>query len=181
MSPSLPFLTTRTVTVPVEFFDGLSRAARQAPPAVLIDAVRDAGYAAGQSLFDHFSAWLADRREHGPADLLDNRFPMLLREYFSEIGWGLVQLSWLSDAVMVLDANDWGEAAAEASGCPVSTGLFAGFFGRVADAPLSVLEVPRDGAAQGQCRFLLGSVDVINYVWEAMERGIPYQRAATSV
>jgi hypothetical protein len=181
MSPSLPFLTTRTLTVPVEFFDGLRRSAQQAPPAVLIDAVRDAGYAAGQALFDHFSAWLADRREHGPDDLLDSRFPTLLREYFAEIGWGLVQLSSLSDAVMVLDANDWGEAAAEAGGCPVSTGLFAGFFGRLADAPLSVLEVTPDAAAEGQCRFLLGSVDVLNYVWEAMERGIPYERAATSV
>jgi putative heme-binding domain-containing protein len=51
MSTSLPFLTTRTVTVPVEFFDGLRRSAQQAHPAVLIDAVRDAGYAAGQALF----------------------------------------------------------------------------------------------------------------------------------
>ncbi len=180
MSTTLPFLTTRTVTVPVEFFDGLRRSTQQAHPAVPVDVVRDAGYAAGQALFDHFSAWLADRSEHGPDDLLDSRFPILLREYFFEIGWGLVQLSSLSEAVMVLDANNWGEAAAEAEGCPVSTGLFAGFFGRLADAPISVLEVTPDAAAEGQCRFLLGSVDVLNYVWEAMERGIPYERAATS-
>lgn len=180
MSTSLPFLTTRTVTVPVEFFDGLRRSTQQAHPAVPVDAVRDAGYAAGQALFDHFSAWLADRSEHGPDDVLDSRFPILLREYFFEIGWGLVQLSSLSEAVMVLDANNWGEAAAAAEGCPVSTGLFAGFFGRLADAPISALEVTAESAAEGQCRFLLGSVDVLNYVWEAMERGIPYERAATS-
>ncbi len=180
MSTSLPFLTTRTVTVPVAFFDGLRRSSRQAQPDIPVDAVRDAGYAAGQALFDHFSAWLADRSEHGPDVLLDSRFSLLLREYFFEIGWGLVQLSSLSEAVMVLDANNWGEAAATATGCPVSTGLFAGFFGRLADAPISALEVTPDSAAEGQCRFLLGSVDVMNYVWEAMERGIPYERAATS-
>ena len=180
MSTSLPFLTTRTVTVPVEFFDGLRRSAHQAYPPVPIDAVRDAGYAAGQALFDHFSAWLADRSEHGPDTLLDSRFPLLLREYLFELGWGLVQLSSLSEAVMMLEANNWGEAAAEARGCPVSTGLFAGFFGRLADAPISVLEVTPDSAAEGQCRFLLGSIDVLNYGWEAMERGIPFERAATS-
>ena len=180
MSTSLPFLTTRTVTVPVEFFDGLRRSTQHAHPAIPVDAVRDAGYAAGQALFDHFSAWLADRSEHGPDNLIDDRFPILLREYFFEIGWGLVQLASLSEAVMVLDANNWGEAADDASGCPVSTGLFAGFFGRLADAPISVLEVTPESASGGQCRFLLGSVDVLNYVWEAMERGIPYERAATS-
>jgi hypothetical protein len=50
----------------------------------------------------------------------------------------------------------------------------------LADAPISVLEVTPDSAAEGQCRFLLGSIDVLNYVWEAMERGIPFERAATS-
>ena len=180
MSTSLPFLTTRTVTVPVEFFDGLHRSTQQAHSAIPVEAVRDAGYAAGQALFDHFSAWLADRGEHGPDDLLDSRFPILVREYFYEIGWGLVQLGSLSEAVMVLDANNWGESADATSGCPVSTGLFAGFFGRLADAPISVLEVTAEFAASGQCRFLLGSIDVLNYVWEAMERGIPYERAAAS-
>jgi len=180
MSTSLPFLTTRTVTVPVEFFDGLRRVTPHGSPAVPVDVVRDAGYAAGQALFDHFSAWLADRSEHGPDHLDDQRFPLLLREYFSEIGWGHVHLTSLSEAVMVLDTSDWGEASDSTRGCPISTGLFAGFFGRFADAPLSVLEVPTEPAVSGQCRFLLGSVDVLHYVWEAMERGIPYERAAAS-
>ncbi len=180
MSTTLPFLTTRTVTVPVEFFDGLRRSTQQARPAVPVDVVRDAGFAAGQALFDHFSAWLADRSEQGPDHLLDDRFPILLREYFFEIGWGIVQLSPLSEAVMVLDGNNWGEADGNASGCPVTTGMFAGFFGRLADAPIAVLEVTPESASEGQCRFLLGSVDVLGYVWEAMERGIPYERAATS-
>jgi hypothetical protein len=89
-------------------------------------------------------------------------------------------LTSLSDAVMVLDTSHWGEATDSARGCPISTGLFAGFFGRFADAPISVLEVPTEPAVSGACRFLLGSVDVLHYVWEAMERGIPYERAAAS-
>lgn len=62
----------------------------------------------------------------------------------------------------------------------MSTGLFSGFFGRLAEAPISVLEVDTAHAGPARARFLLGSVDVMGYVWEAMERGIPYDRAAAS-
>jgi hypothetical protein len=62
----------------------------------------------------------------------------------------------------------------------VSTGLFSGFFGRLAGAPMSVLEVEAAHQGPGRARFLLGSIDVMGYVWEAMERGIPYDRAAAS-
>jgi hypothetical protein len=180
MTTPLPLQATRTVTVPVEFFDGLRRSTQHARPAVPVDVVRDAGFAAGEALFDHFSAWLADRHEHGPDDLLDERFPILLREYFFETGWGLVQLSQLGEAVMVLDGHNWGEAGGDAGGCPVSTGMFAGFFGRLAHAPIAVLEVTSESARAGECRFLLGSVDVLGHVWEAMERGIPYEHAVGS-
>ena len=64
--------------------------------------------------------------------------------------------------------------------CHVGTGLLAGFFGRVADAPLSVLEVECRSAGANRCRFLIGSVDVLQYVYEAMERGVHYEHAASS-
>jgi hypothetical protein len=180
--PSLPFLTSRTVSMPVEFFAGLRRAALAggAESPLAVDAVRDAGYAAGQSLFEHFAAWLADQGEVQPTDLLDEQFPWLLEAFFHQLGWGRVSLTSLSDAVMTLDVSDWGEAADSAGGCLVSTGVFAGFFGRLADAPIAVLEVDAEEPGLGNARFLLGSVDVMGYVWEAMERGIPYDRAAAT-
>lgn len=85
---------------------------------------------------------------------------------------------------MAIDAPEWCEAEPddnrELPGCHVSTGLFAGFFGRLAEAPLAVLEVECVSSGQGRCRFLLGSLDVLQYVHEAMGRGIPYDRAASS-
>lgn len=96
------------------------------------------------------------------------------------MGWGQVQISNLSDAVVAIDAYDWAEGDAEGSGCHVSTGLFAGFFGRLADAPIAVLEVECRGLGEQRCRFLMGSIDVLAYVHEAMGRGIPYERAAAS-
>jgi hypothetical protein len=91
-----------------------------------------------------------------------------------------VELRPLSDAVIALDVSEWGEAIDADGGCLVTTGLFAGFFGRLADSPISVLEVDVARQGPGRSRFLLGSVDVMGYVWEAMERGIPYDRAAAS-
>ena len=176
-------LPVRTLTVPVEFFDQLRRAVLDVPAdrsALAVDAVRDAGYAAGQALYDHFAVWLAEQGEAAPAELADARFPWLLQAFFQATGWGRVELHDLSEAVVALDASDWGEPGDTAGGSLVSTGLFAGFFGRLADAPIAVLEVDAAHAAPGSCRFLLGSVDVMGYVWERMERGVPYDRAAAS-
>lgn len=173
----------RTVTLPVEFFGGLrqsmltAHADASVPP---VDAVRDAGFTAGTALYDHFAAWLSEQGEAHPDDLSHERFPWLLATYFRGIGWGHVDLQPLSDAVMALDVSDWGETADTAGGRLVSTGLFAGFFGRLAGAPISVLEVEAPQRAPGRGRFLLGSIDVMGYVWDAIERGIPYDQAAAS-
>ncbi|HEY0930819.1 MAG TPA: hypothetical protein VGE27_12935 [Gemmatimonas sp.] len=184
-SAPLP-VASRTVTVPVEFFTGLQQAVRHpqdaqaSGAAASVDTIRDAGYAAGQALFDHFAAWLEQQGEVSPADLADERFPWLLEAFFHAQGWGRAELVPMSDAVMALDVSDWSEAGDLQGGCLVTTGLFAGFFGRLAAAPISVLEVEAPEVAPGRSRFLLGSVDVLEYVWEAMERGIPYERAAAS-
>lgn len=176
-------LPPRIVSVPVEFFASLRRSALAAHEhaAVLpVDAIRDAGFAAGKALYDHFGGWLAEQGEGHPDRLSDERFPVLLKAYFHGIGWGTVDMQSLSDAVLALDVSDWGDASEQTGGCLVSTGVFAGFFGRLADAPISVLEVEATHQGPGRARFLLGSTEVMGYVWEAMERGIPYDRATAS-
>jgi hypothetical protein len=182
MSP-VSSIQPRTVALPVEFFAGLrlSALAASGPPAVLqVDAIRDAGYAAGAALYDHFANWLAEQGELPPDKLSDERFPGMLEAFFHGMGWGRMELRPLSNAVMALDVSEWSEATDSAGGCLVTTGVFAGFFGRLADAPISVLEVDGVREGPGRSRFLLGSVDVMGYVWEAMERGISYDHAAAS-
>ncbi|MFN5598778.1 MAG: hypothetical protein ACK5AK_05270 [Gemmatimonas sp.] len=182
MSSATP--SPRTVALPVAFFAGLGQSTLTgsgSAGALPADAIRDAGYAAGTALFDHFAQWLAEHGEARPAELADERFPWLLEAFFRHIGWGRVQLHPLTDAVLALDASDWSESSNGPSGCLVSTGLFAGFFGRLADAPISVLEVGHPVADPSRARFLLGSVEVMGYVWDAMERGMPYDRAVASV
>ena len=176
----LSLLGTRTVAVPVDFLAALRKAIESPVSAVTVDSVRDAGYHAGQALFDTFAAWLAERGEATPESLDDMRFSLLTGEFFSEFGWGQLQFVSLSDAVIAIDSDDWGEAEGAGGGCHVSTGLFAGFFGKIANAPIAVLEVQCRASGDQRCRFLLGSVDVLGYVHEAMGRGISYERAAAS-
>jgi len=181
MSQTLPHLATRTVAMPVEFFAALQSAAHDTRSPLAIDAVRDAGFHAGQALFNAFTEWTDERAEPLPQALPHERFVELSSEFFAASGWGELSFTPLSDAVMALDAEALSEAGAESEGgCLISTGVFAGFFGRLADAPISVLEVECTANGDGRCRFLLGSVDVLAYVHEAMSRGIPYERAATS-
>jgi hypothetical protein len=91
----------------------------------------------------------------------------------------------LRDAVATLDSADWGEAdpasALEFPGCHFTTGMFADFFGRIADHPLSVLEVECRSMGAPRCRFLLGNVEVMEHVYEEMGRGVGYEEAVREV
>ncbi len=179
MEQSLPYLTTRTAAVPVEFLSAMRRAVSGSGSG--IEALRDAGYEAGSALFDVMSAWLAERGEVSPDLLRGDRFAILASQFFDELGWGSFTLTELSDAVVVLETTDWIEAvASQGGGCQISTGLIAGFFGRTAEAPLAVLEVECRNHGADRCRFLISSVDVLAYVHEAIGRGIPWDRAASS-
>ena len=184
MSATLPFLATRSVAVPAAFFPALLGVSRNAPSTDAIEALRDAGYLAGSALFDSFAQWLEERGERAPAELNENQFGPLVSAFFAASGWGELVITGVSEAVMAIDAHDWCEADREGTrdlaGCHISTGLFAGFFGRLAEAPLAVLEVECSSCGQGRCRFLMASLDVLQYVHEAMGRGIPYDRAASS-
>ncbi len=182
MTSSLSSQSSRSVVVPSEFFAALR--ASTARSAEAVGPARDAGYAAGVALYDTFGEWLA---EHGqqPAELLpEDEFGTLLADFLTAAGWGALGVVALSDAVMALDSTEWPEAeetaGASAPSCHVGTGLLAGFLGRLADAPLAVLEVECRSAGAPHCRFVVGSVDVLQYIFEAMERGVSYQHAASS-
>lgn len=184
MSATLPFLAARTVAVPAQFFSALLGATPAAPPPGVVETLRDAGYLAGSALFDAFARWLEARGERAPGELEEHDFGACISAFFAASGWGEIVITNLSDSVLAIDADDWCEAehgsTRPSPGCHVSTGMFAGFLGRLAEAPLAVLEVECVSAGHAGCRFLVGSLDVLQYVHEAMGRGIPYDRAATS-
>ena len=143
--------------------------------------LQEAGYAGGATLFESFKAWLAERTHIVVEELDVDSFQHLASEYFSEHGWGTLHVGAIADVVATLDSPDWGECdlnlGANQPSCHLTTGMFADLFGRLAGAPVAVLEVECRSAGQDRCRFLVGSPDVMDAVYEEMGRGTEYEAA----
>jgi uncharacterized protein len=147
--------------------------------------LQEAGYAGGPALFEAFRRWVAERGKGAPEALSVNAFQREATEFFRHAGWGSLELGALDDTVATLDSSDWGEVdpagGAELPSCHVSAGMFADFFGRLAEAPLAVMEVECRSRGDGRCRFLLGSTDVMQRVYEGMAGGDEYGAAVKAL
>ncbi len=143
--------------------------------------LQEAGYAGGAALFGAFHGWLSARGAPDPESLSVGNFQTYATQFFREAGWGSLAVGDLHDTVATLDSEDWGEASPEAGldhpYCYLSSGMFADFFGRIAGAPLAVMEVECRSTGAQRCRFLLGSTEVLQQVYEGMAAGSDYESA----
>ena len=157
---------------------------RDAGPAAAT-YLQEAGYAGGEALYASFRAWLAGRSETPAEDLEVAEFEQRASEYFRDAGWGTLKIGSLQDAVATLDSEDWGEADPESGldfpACHLTTGLFADFFGRLADHPVAVLEVECRSMGAPRCRFLVGNTEVMEHVYDELGRGATYDMAVAEV
>lgn len=146
--------------------------------------LQEAGYAGGGALFEAFRQWLSARGEPSPETLTLDAFQRHAADFFRECGWGSLQVGELHETVATLDSPDWGESSPGAGlahpGCHLSSGMFADFFGRLSDAPLAVMEVECRSAGAERCRFLLGSADVMQAVYDGMAAGTAYDEAVSA-
>ena len=157
---------------------------RDAGPAAAA-YLQEAGYAGGEALFAAFRGWLEARNAGAPEDLDIEEFERQATDFFREAGWGALRIGSLRAAVATLDSEDWAEAdpssALDHPGCHLTTGAFADFFGRVADQPLAVLEVECRSMGDARCRFLIGSAEVMGFVYEELGRGVTYEEAVAEI
>lgn len=146
--------------------------------------LQEAGYAGGDALFETFQRWLSVHTGSAAEDLDIGAFEQLISEFFNESGWGRIEIGHIDDVVATLDSADWGEsegsARMEQPGCHITTGMFADLFGRLAGAPVAVLEVECRAAGHPRCRFLIGNPDVMDTVYEEMGHGATYEAAVKS-
>jgi predicted hydrocarbon binding protein len=147
--------------------------------------LQEAGYAGGDALFGSFTQWLRGRGQPDPAELDLPTFETFATEYFRAAGWGALTIGSLADTVATLDSDDWGEADPSSGlvqpGCHLSTGMFANFFGHIAEAPLAVLEVECRSMGGDRCRFLIGNAEVMEHVYHELERGVEYGEAVAAL
>ncbi len=147
--------------------------------------LQEAGYAGGDALFGSFTEWLRARGSGDPMDMDLPSFEIAATEYFRAAGWGSRSIGSLGDAVATLDSEDWGEAdpasALQQPACHLTTGMFASFFGKIAEAPLAVLEVECRSMGGERCRFLVGNAAVMEHVYFELERGNTYDDAVAEL
>jgi predicted hydrocarbon binding protein len=172
---------------------GLSRDALVALRSVLFrDAggnaaayLQEAGYAGGGALYQAFADWSSSRGDAvppaPPENMAAHEFERRAAEFFGELGWGAITVGTLHDAVITLDSANWAESdpasAMQFPGCYLSAGMFADFFGRLAGAQLVVMEVECRSMGSDRCRFLLGSSETMQHVYDGMTRGEHYDAA----
>jgi len=148
-----------------------------------VAALREAGYAGGDSVHAAFKQWLAETAssESGGQDSVAARFDsgnLSLEEFgenttrfFRDAGWGDVTFeSDDAEGVAYVEIRNCWEAGdtTHGTGCQITTGLLAAFFGHVAGYPVAVLETDCASAEAPACRFMLGNADVMNYKWQEM-------------
>jgi len=159
------------VKVPAVVLHALRDAVLAAPDGEA--RLRDAGFVAGIALHDAFNALVLASDGVEASALPFGRFVRALGRYLTEHGWGTVAIAPVSADVVHVAASAWiesdGGAANPFPACHFSTGLFAGLFGRVAGAPLAVLEVSCRSAGAATCTFAVGSREVMDALWERMQ------------
>jgi predicted hydrocarbon binding protein len=142
--------------------------------------LQEAGYAGGRALFDAFATWLSARGLGSPHALPAAEFAARATEFFRETGWGSIDLGAIQ-SVATIDSADWAESdpafPMEFPGCYYTAGFLADFFGRLAGEPLAVMEVECRSMGGARCRFLVGTAETMQQVYDAMGEGIAYDEA----
>jgi len=145
--------------------------------------LQEAGYAGGPAVYAAFGRWLATRGEGTPADVPSDRFPKLATEFFRECGWGSLTLEAIG-GVAAADSPDWSESDPSQPlafpGCYYTAGVFAHFFGELAAEPVAVMEVECRSAGSDRCRFLLGTPEALQAIYDQMGAGMSYAEAAVA-
>jgi predicted hydrocarbon binding protein len=143
--------------------------------------LQEAGYAGGPALHHAFAGWCAARGQPMPESMSAPDFEQHAAAFFAELGWGPVSIGMLHDSVMTLDSTSWAESdpasAMQFPGCYLSAGMLADFFGRIGGATIAVMEVECRSMGSERCRFLLGSSETMQHVYDGMTQGVSYDAA----
>ena len=144
--------------------------------------LQEAGFAAGEEIFQAFTEWLKETHDVSPDELDADFMAEVISDFFVNTGWGSLVAGALSDGIMTFDSADWREAApgadAQYPSCHLSSGMLADFFGRLAGETVAVMEVECRTRGDERCRFLVGSPEMLATVYERMSGGLSYLEAS---
>ena len=181
MSPPAPPL----VSVPPALLTNLRRSLERVLGDQTAPLLQEAGFSSGEVVYDRFAAWLAETTDvSDPEGLAADALEDVMSQFFTAQGWGAISLERLGPAALSLTAPAWAEAAAEGNeeipSCHVTTGMMAAFLGRLANDVVAVMEVECRSRGDKGCRFLVGSPETLQAVFEGMSDGSDYEAVLTA-
>ncbi|MGD2134982.1 MAG: hypothetical protein PVF27_02430 [Gemmatimonadales bacterium] len=143
--------------------------------------LQEVGYAAGEQLYQQFRAWLPGQTGvDDPSDLDAETLGEVLGAFFSQLGWGPVELERLGARGLALSSEAWAESspdeAVQYPSCYVTTGMLASFLTAMAGGhALAAMEVECRSQGDPRCRFLAGSPETLEAVYEAAAAGRDFE------
>jgi predicted hydrocarbon binding protein len=132
--------------------------------------LQDAGYTGAGQIYEAFESWLKARGGPAANDLTPEDFGRSVADFFAASGWGTLEFSVGESGVATIESTDWAESVtadgSELSGCYFTTGVLADFFGRITDAPVSVMETECRSMGAPRCRFLIGTPERLQQIYD---------------
>jgi hypothetical protein len=158
------------------------RHALSSPPTDPATFLQETGFGAGEDLYALFVRWLPGvAGVTDPSELDAAVIGDVLSDFFQSLGWGSVTVEKLGEAGLTVDSADWAEAEpgtnAAAPGCFYTSGLLSNMLGKLAGADVAVMEVECRSCNDARCRFLAGSPETLQTIFEAMTKGKDYRQA----
>jgi predicted hydrocarbon binding protein len=140
--------------------------------------LQEAGYASGTAMYQAFQKWLEERSGVAdPAELDVSYLGPMVSEFFGHTGWGSIHVQQLG-TLLAFDTTEWAEVGddrtAAGPSCHLTTGLLAAFLTQLAGDVVAVIQVECLTCGDPQCRFLAGSPNALEEVFEASARGTHY-------
>jgi predicted hydrocarbon binding protein len=153
-----------------------------APRSVAAVCLQEAGYAAGEQMYESFRAWLPTFASvQDPAELDASALGDVLSAFFEELGWGQLTIAPAGRTALAITSPNWAEAEpgenVSLPSCYIASGLFADFMGRLSGTPVAVMEVECRSMNQPHCRFLVGAPETMEAVYDALASGSDYESA----
>lgn len=163
--------TNTDIRIPADSIHAMRRSlASELGGEVAGRALQEAGYAAGDALFNRLTRTVD---EDGIEATPSASFWEQLASIFRELGWGVVRHEEMHPGVGALVASDWFEMDDGGGGasCPFTTGVLANLLGRVAGEDVAVLQVECDAQDPGCARFLFGSAAALDGLYAGLREG----------
>jgi hypothetical protein len=161
--------TNRDIRIPADSIHALRRSlASELGAQAAGRALQEAGYAAGDFVFDRLMRNVGDDAVEGTPT---NSFWTRLSTLFGDLDWGSVRHEEVHPGVGAVVATDWFEVGPSRATCPFTTGVLANVLGRVAGGEVSILQIGCDGEEEGCARFLFGSAAALDGLYSGLREG----------